>query len=101
MPPRTRRTKPSTTTDPGVNQVVWTNPPTKTNYDWVRIAKRLRAKPGKWAKVFDHDRTSVANAIRQGRVRALRPDEGFEVRTTNNERGTPRMCTMYLRWNGD
>lgn len=52
--------------------------------------------------MFDDDRLSLAQAIRQGSIAALKPTLGFEVRTTNTTRGGrghPRMCTMYLRFN--
>lgn len=52
----------------------------------------------KWGKVFEFDRTSIVNAIRQGSVRVLHPSLGFEVRTTNNQR-MPRRCSLYLRYN--
>jgi hypothetical protein len=80
-------------------------PPRRTQrYDWDAIAKQLRRKPMRWAKVFDKDKTSIATAIRIDGIKALRADKGFEVTTSNNDRGNPeedipRTCTMYLRYN--
>lgn len=75
-------------------------PETRVKYDWPLIADKLRAHPMRWAKVFDLDRTSVVNAIRQGAIAAVKPDLGFEVRTANNQR-SPRRCTLYMRYNPD
>lgn len=81
--------------------VTWETPPPRQTerYDWTAIAEQLRSKPGAWAKIFENDRASLATAIRTSGIRALLPSEGFEVRTTNNVRGEPRTCDMYLRYN--
>lgn len=76
-------------------------PKGKTRYDWEALADQRRAKPMEWVRVFEHDRASLANMIRQGRVPALHEDLGFETVTTNNTRGKPRMCTLYVRYNPD
>lgn len=84
--------------------VEWEDPPTKREgqrYDWESIADQLRKRPGEWGKVFDEDRTSLATSIRIKGIKALHPDKGFEVRTANNTRGHPRMCTLYVRYNPD
>lgn len=81
----------------------WEDPPPKPEtYDWKAIADGLRANPMRWRKVFDADRSTIPNAIRQGKIPALH-DTGFEVRTSNNTRGSvgPRVCTMFLRFNPD
>lgn len=80
--------------------VTWEEPPPhpRMRYDWTAIAKELRKHPNQWAKIFDDDRTSLATAIRIHGIKVLDPDLGFEVRTTNNVRGTPRMCSLYLRY---
>lgn len=79
--------------------VVWEEPPPNTAYDWEAIAEDLRARPGQWAKVFEGDRTSYVVAIRSGSIRALRPEDGFEVKTRDNTREPVRTCTLYLRYN--
>lgn len=80
--------------------VSWEEPPVyKLSYAWDTIAAQLRLHPMEWAKVFSDDRTSVANAIRQGSVAAVHPDLGFEIQTTNNVRGPIRTCDMYMRYN--
>jgi hypothetical protein len=85
---------------PVVSDVTWEAPPAgkRTKYDWTMIAKHLRSRPGEWAKVFDDDRTSLVNAIRQGAVKPLAPDLGFEVRTRNNVRAPIRKCSLYMRY---
>lgn len=83
------------------SDLTWETPPPKRpeRYDWEAIAQQLRKRPMEWAKIFEEDRSSLATAIRIKGIKALSPDKGFEVRTTNNRRGTPRTCTLYLRWN--
>jgi hypothetical protein len=79
--------------------VSWEEPPSnESRYDWDAIATQLRQRPGEWAKIFEHDRTSLATAIRINGIKAL-PASEFEVRTRNNKRGEVRTCTMYLRYN--
>lgn len=103
MPGPKRRAQPST--EPELkSQVTWESPPEKTTaYDWSKIAKSLRRRPGKWAKIFDLDRVSIANSVRQGSVKVLHPDLGFEFRTSNNTSGSgpERKCTLYIRYNPD
>ena len=79
--------------------MTWENPPVRQRYDWQAIAEQLKSRPMEWANVFDEDRTSLATAIRNKGIKALNPDDGFEVKTSNNVRGVPRTCTMYLRYN--
>lgn len=81
--------------------VVWEEPPatpTRARYDWGWVADQLRSRPRVWAKVFDDDRTSLVNAIRQGKVPDLDPAKGFQVRTRNNVRYPVRRCTLYMRY---
>ena len=82
------------------DEVTWEEPPPgRQRYDWAAIAEQLRERPNTWAKVFESDRASLATAIRIRGIQALLPEKGFEVRTANNTRDTPRICTMYLRYN--
>ena len=82
------------------SEVTWESPPPigQGRYDWQVIAAKLEMQPGEWAKVFDKDKTSIVNAIRQGKIAVLRPELGFEIRTANNIR-KPRTCSLYLRYN--
>lgn len=82
------------------SDVVFEDPPTPVHgrYNWSEIAAKVRRKPGKWAKVFEDDRVSLATSIRGGSVVALLPTKGFVVRTVNNKPGPPRTCTMYLKY---
>jgi hypothetical protein len=83
----------------------WGPPPSrgKGRYNWVMIAARLREHPGEWATIFEQDKVSVANAVRQGSVGVVHPDLGFEYRTRNNVRGSgpDRVCDLYMRFNPD
>jgi hypothetical protein len=51
--------------------------------------------------VFEKDKTSITTAIRNGSIRVLRHEWGFEVRTANNTRDYPRTCSLWLRYNPD
>lgn len=84
------------------SEVTWESPPVvgQGRYDWPVIAEKLKTQPGEWAKVFDKDKTSVVNALRQGKIAVLHPDLGFEIRTANNVR-KPRTCSLYLRYMPD
>lgn len=75
------------------------NPPVSPRYDWSTIAATARAEPMQWFCVFKAGRVSKVNAIRQGKVSPLHPDLGFEVTTTHNLRGQPRLCDLYIRHN--
>lgn len=83
-----------------VSDVVWEEPgpARQRRYDWSAIAAHLQANPGEWARIFERDRTSLVNAIRQGAVKPLDPALGFEVRTRNNVRAPDRVCTLYMRY---
>jgi hypothetical protein len=87
--------------------VGWAEPPPLRGpaYDWEAIARKCRRQPGRWRKVFEQDRFSLAVAIRQGSIAALRPESGFEVRTANTTSWRtgdgPRMCSMWVRYNPD
>ena len=83
------------------SEVTWETPPPigQGRYDWDTIAEKFKTQPGDWAKGFDKDRTSIVNAIRQGKILVLRPELGFQVRTANNVRSPIRTCSLYLRYN--
>ena len=80
----------------------WERPsPSRHGYDWNSIAAQLKARPGEWLKVFEDGPTSVVNGIRNGNVKALRPDDGFESTTRNNKRAEgdrKKTCDLYLRY---
>lgn len=82
------------------SQVEWEEPPPARvkRYDWGEIAEQLRARPGEWAKVFENDKTSLVTAIRLNNIKPLRSTKGFETRTTDNTRTSPRYCTLYMRY---
>lgn len=85
-----------------MSQVTWQEPPPRpVRYDWTAIAALLQRKPGQWALIYERDRVSVANAVRQGDVAAVHPDLGFEVRTANTVQGVgpAKTCSLYMRWN--
>lgn len=82
--------------------VAWEQPsPSRHGYDWEAIARALREHPGEWLKVFEGGPTSVVNGIRNGNVRQLRREDGFEITTRNNRPATPddvKTCDLYLRY---
>lgn len=79
--------------------VAWEEPPPEPDRpDWEAIAAKLRARPGEWLKVFEDGRASLATAIAIGHIAALRREDGFSMKTSNNTREAPRTCTLYLRW---
>jgi|SRR5262245_4715879 len=84
-----------------LSEVEFTDPPVRYRYDWTAIAEKLRAHPMEWALIFTEGPTSTVNAVRQGKVKTIHPDLGFEVMTANNTRVSPRTCDFYLRWNPD
>lgn len=84
--------------------LVQEDPPPRTPYNWAQIAKDLQNAPMKWHKVFDHDRHTLTVSIRNGDTSALRPEAGFEYRTSKTkwveEDGkNRRYCSLYLRYN--
>jgi len=76
----------------------WDEPSPHLRRDWSAIADQLRGQPGKWLLIFHDGPTSTANAIRQGDVKPLRPDDGFQVTTRNNVSKPVRRCSLYLRY---
>lgn len=76
----------------------WESPPSLGRPDWSVVADELRSHPGEWLRVRSGSPVTWADAIKRGRVRALRPDLGFEVTTTKNTRGYPRTCDLYVRF---
>jgi hypothetical protein len=76
-----------------------TPPPQRQSpYDWDKIAAELRNKPGEWGLIFEGDKTSLVTAIRLNGIKALKAHKGFEVRTSNNVKGSPRTCDLWLRY---
>jgi hypothetical protein len=80
----------------------WEQPsPSRHGYDWDVISTELRRNPGQWMKIFTDGPTSVVNGIRNGNVRQLRPEDGFESTTRNNKRATEdsvKTCDLFLRY---
>ncbi len=80
--------------------VQFTDPPPKGGIKWEPVVAALKARPGKWALVFEAARISIPNAIRNQSIRDLRKDAGFEIRTSNESRATgARTADVYLRYN--
>jgi hypothetical protein len=75
------------------------DPPSKREslYDWVAVARALRAKPGEWARVFEGGKVSTATAVKAGAIQAFRPISEWEFRTENNTRTNPRTCDLWMR----
>lgn len=87
-------------TEPSIG-VEWRDPPPRTKYDWAKIAQRLRRRPHKWLLIFEQDFTHKVNAINAGKVPDVHPDLGFQTRTVNNKRTSPRTCDLYMLFNPD
>jgi hypothetical protein len=71
-------------------------------YDWDDIAKFLRKKPGKWARVARDVPRSHAYAIRQGLKRAFQPPDEWMTRTVvdpENRTSTSR-ADLYMAFVG-
>lgn len=79
-------------------------PRRKHDYDWGDIATKCRANPGKSIKVYDNDRATYAESIRNGGVAVFR-DPGFTITTRKNHTrkdtdGTERrFCSLFIRYN--
>lgn len=69
-------------------------------YDWRQVAEDLRAAPGEWHLVFENDRHTLAHAISQNGIVALRSSKGFETSTRNNVRHEDgsRTCDLWMRY---
>lgn len=62
------------------------------DYDWSRVAAQVPASG--WVLLAKGERYTVAETLRQGKVRAMR---GIKVRTRNTRRGPDgRTCDIYL-----
>lgn len=68
-------------------------------HNWDAVAEGLRSTPNEWGVVAEVIKSSTVNAIRQGSVRALAPELGFEIRTRNNVREPERTCQLWMRYN--
>jgi len=70
-------------------------------YDWPAIADQLRANPNQWLRIYESGSRAVPISIRSGSVKALLPEDGFEVTTRNNvasTKGSPGSCSLFLRY---
>lgn len=88
----------SETPDPGRG---FSQPPPTSHgkYDWSVVEAECRAHPGKWYHVFTQDRKTIATAVRQGSVRRLAKQRGFEVLTRNNKTNVdPPVCDLWVRY---
>lgn len=80
----------------------WQSPPEDPHLyrpDWQAVADTLRANPGRWMKVFEGERASLATAVAIGHITCLRRQDGFIMRTANNTRTYPRTCDLYMQYN--
>lgn len=67
-------------------------------HDWAAVAERLRSHPGEWGVVQEVIKVSTVNALRQGSIRILAPELGFEVQTRHNVREPVRTCELWMRY---
>lgn len=80
-------------------------PPAKagaSKYDWEAIDRACRAQPTEWYQVFSQDKNSLVSSLRQGSVRRMAREHGYEYSTRNNtEVNGIRHCDLYVRYNPD
>ena len=78
---------------------VWLKrPPDRRAANWEVIAQELMDNEGQWLMLFEQVPTSIARAIAQGSIAALRKNKGFRIVTRNNTREPPRTCDIYLSY---
>lgn len=78
-------------------RLAWGDPPPPSRTDWADVARKLRDRPGDWARVGVYART-VASHVRSGRISALRPVGHWEARTDPTDQ--PGRAVLWLRYVG-
>lgn len=82
----------------------WEDPPPPQNHralmDWWAVAATLREHPGQWLKLPGQWAQNQATAIREGRVKALRPVGHYEAESRAIAGAPARRCTVYVRYVG-
>lgn len=71
-----------------------------SNYDWKKIRATLERRPGEWAEIAVGEKSSVANALRDQKIAAMR---GVQVQTRNNhfDKKGIRRCDIFVRVPGE
>jgi hypothetical protein len=70
--------------------IAWEEPPVapwggkkRKPSKWAPIADKLRANPGRWAKIVSQGNISIASAILKGQPICFRPEGSFESKVAN------------------
>lgn len=83
----------------------WEDPPEaahdySSRTAWAREAAELRANPGRWAVITEcSDKTraySLAHNIRQGRLKAFRPEGSFSAKARTQD-GVHKVYARYVK----
>lgn len=72
----------------------------RRSYEWTRIYDMIKSNPGQWLLLAEQGSHSTYTAVTQGKVSTFHPEKGVEMRTANNK-GKPRTCDLYCRYNPD
>jgi hypothetical protein len=71
-------------------------------HPWTEIAQACRENEGKWGLFFTDSPLSVVNSIYSGKIKELKIEDGFRVRTRNNRldpNATPRRrCDVWIAY---
>lgn len=69
------------------------------SYDWIAVRRQLVSRPNEWAVLDENGKTSIATAIRGGKITGMKPIDGIEVTQTHTNRSVkPNTCSIYLRY---
>lgn len=79
-------------------QLRWGEPAPRAWTDWEEVARKLRDRPGDWARVGIYAR-SVASHVRSGRIVAFRPAGAYEARSVPTDQ--PGRAVLWVRFVGD
>ncbi len=74
-------------------------PPGKGPFtDWHDVARKLRERPGDWARVGVYS-VPVASHVRSGRIKAFRPVGAYEARYDRTDE--PGRAVLWIRYIGE
>jgi hypothetical protein len=87
---------------PSAEDMVFIDPPPRVQrrgarYDWTYIVEELRKNPDEWALVLEQAPRSTAQALRRGRIAAVRPPQHFRIVTRN---GQGLAADLYMKYIG-
>lgn len=65
-------------------------------HDWEEVLATLSQRPGEWLLVDENERFSVVNALRAGKISALRDRVYITTRNNHTDDNGVRRCALYL-----